>query len=51
VASCLLYRNEKLATVLGHSPDWKMVYSDETAVLFVRNTKAEAESADAARGR
>ena len=25
VASCLLYRNEPLATVLGHSTDWKKV--------------------------
>jgi hypothetical protein len=47
VASCLLYRNEKLATVLGHSPDWKKVYSDETVVLFVRKDKADAMKATA----
>jgi hypothetical protein len=38
VASCLLYRNEKLSVVLDHSPDWIKVYSDDTAAIFVRRS-------------
>jgi hypothetical protein len=47
VASCLLYQNEKLATVLEHSPEWKKIYSDGTTVLFVRKDKADAVKATA----
>jgi hypothetical protein len=38
IASCLLYRDEKLSVVLDHSPDWRKVYSDDNAVIFVRKT-------------
>ena len=48
VASCLLYRNEKLAVVLGHSPEWKQVYADDTAALFVRRARMGADGAAAA---
>jgi hypothetical protein len=36
VRSCLLQRNEPLATVLAALPSWRTAYSDEQAVLFVR---------------
>jgi hypothetical protein len=36
VAWCLLEHDEELAVVLEHSPDWKKVYADETAAVFVR---------------
>jgi len=36
VVGCLLEQNEELAVVLERSPDWKKVYSDETAAVFVR---------------
>ncbi len=36
IQSCLLDRNEPLATVLGAHPDWQRVYSDEVSALFVR---------------
>jgi len=39
VASCLLLHDEKLAVLLDRSLQWKKVYSDETAVLFVRKNK------------
>lgn len=36
IQSCLLDRNEPLATVLGALPDWRQVYADDVAALFVR---------------
>jgi hypothetical protein len=36
IQSCLLWRNEALATVLAALPDWQRVYVDDTSVLFVR---------------
>jgi asparagine N-glycosylation enzyme membrane subunit Stt3 len=36
IQSCLLQRNESLATVLSASPEWQRVYLDDTSVLFVR---------------
>jgi hypothetical protein len=50
VASCLLYRNEKLAVVLGHSQEWKQVYADDTAALFVRRAKSDAGDATVVQG-
>ena len=36
VQSCLLEREEPLATVLGALPGWRRVYSDKLSALFVR---------------
>jgi hypothetical protein len=36
INSCLLERDEPLATVLYASPDWKRVYFDHVSALFVR---------------
>jgi hypothetical protein len=43
VRSCLLVRDEPLATVLAVMPEWRRVYGDDLSVIFVR--------ADAAGGR
>ena len=37
VQSCLLGREEALATLLGASSQWRKIYQDKVAVLFVRN--------------
>jgi hypothetical protein len=39
VQSCLLLKDEPLAIVLGSLPQWKRVYSDRTAALFVRQAE------------
>jgi hypothetical protein len=36
IQTCLLDRREPLATVLSALPDWRQVYADNVAVLFVR---------------
>jgi len=36
VRSCLLHRDEALATLLAASSGWQKVYADELSVLFVR---------------
>lgn len=36
IRSCLLERKEPLATVLGALPQWRQVYADNVAILFVR---------------
>jgi len=36
IQSCLLLKDEPLTIVLGSLPEWKRVYSDGTAALFVR---------------
>jgi hypothetical protein len=36
VQSCLLDRDEPLATLLAASPGWRRVYSDKLSALFVR---------------
>ena len=36
IQSCLLLKDEPLGIVLGSLPQWKRVYSDGTAALFVR---------------
>jgi hypothetical protein len=38
IQSCLLERNEALATVLAAHPDWQRLYSDDVSVLYVRRT-------------
>jgi hypothetical protein len=45
VASCLLHRNEKLSVALAHSTDWKQVYSDQNAALFVHAPSTATEVA------
>ena len=39
IRSCLLQRNEPLASVLAALPEWREVYSDETSALFMRRDK------------
>jgi hypothetical protein len=41
IQSCLLRRDEPLATVLSYSRDWRRVYADQVAALFVRRTEPE----------
>jgi hypothetical protein len=41
IQSALLQRNEALSYLLAASPEWKEVYSDELAILFVRNGAGE----------
>jgi len=36
IASCLVIKDEALAVVLAASPNWKQVYHDGTAAIFVR---------------
>jgi len=36
VQSCLVHRDEALATLLSSSPEWQRVYTDDVSVLFVR---------------
>jgi len=38
VQTCLLQRDEPLATLLAAVPQWQRVYIDDKNVLFVRNT-------------
>jgi hypothetical protein len=45
IQSCLLDRREPLATVLSALPDWRQVYADNVAVLFVRRDAAASEEA------
>lgn len=37
IQSCLVERNEALATALSNSPEWKKIYSDQLSALFVRS--------------
>lgn len=41
IQSCLIERDEPLATVLLASPDWRRVYVDNVSALFVRNASAD----------
>jgi len=45
IQSCLLNRDEALATVLSALPDWQSVYSDQTSILLVRRNTANAPAA------
>ena len=36
IQSCLIARDEALATLLANSPQWQRVYGDKLSVLFVR---------------
>ncbi len=42
IRSCLLERDEPLATFLAASPEWQRVASDDVAVLFVRRGTMES---------
>lgn len=42
IESCLLQRDEPLATILLAVPGWKRVYADNTSALFVRTATTEA---------
>jgi hypothetical protein len=42
IQSCLLERKAALALVLGASPDWKAVYSDDVSILLVRRGTSES---------
>jgi hypothetical protein len=37
IGACLIPRKSILATVLGRLPEWKVAYSDDIAVLYVRD--------------
>jgi hypothetical protein len=39
IQSCLLRRDEPLATVLAAMPGWRTAYTDDRSVLFVRSTQ------------
>jgi hypothetical protein len=41
IQSALLQRNEALSYFLAASPEWKAVYSDDVAILFVCNATGE----------
>ena len=36
VQSCLIHRDEALATLLAASSEWQRVYADDLSVVFVR---------------
>jgi hypothetical protein len=42
IRSCLLERDEPLATVLSFMPDWQKVYSDNVSALYVKRDAAAA---------
>jgi hypothetical protein len=42
IRSCLLHRNEPLAALLASDPNWRNVYSDNRAALYVKRDDAEA---------
>jgi hypothetical protein len=35
IQSCLLERDEQLATLLSASPEWKKLYSDNVSVFYL----------------
>jgi hypothetical protein len=49
IRSCLLERDQPLATVLSARADWQKVYSDSTSVIFIYETGAELTAAARAR--
>jgi hypothetical protein len=36
IQSCLLWRDEPLATILARLPEWQKVYVDDKSVVFTR---------------
>jgi hypothetical protein len=45
IQSCLVERDEPLATLLAALPDWQKLYSDNVSALFVRRRSAESSDA------
>ena len=41
IQSCLIERDEPLATLLSASPEWQRIYSDDRSALFVRARLAD----------
>jgi hypothetical protein len=50
VRTCLLQRDEPLATMLAALPGWQEVYSDDMSVLFVKHDGATSSAALSAPG-
>ncbi len=46
IRSCLVERDEALATALANSPEWQKIYSDDLSALYVRKDAAEANHAN-----
>jgi hypothetical protein len=46
IQSCLLWRSEPLAIVLGQLPEWQKVYTDDRIILFVRGRPKSEGSQD-----
>jgi hypothetical protein len=40
IQSCLIGRDDALATLLAASPEWRKAYSDNRSVLFVRRDQS-----------
>lgn len=51
IQSCLLDKNEPLATVLAALPGWQRLYSDGVSVLYVRRTASDETLPVIGRGR
>jgi hypothetical protein len=49
IESCLLYREEPLAVALEALPNWKRVYEDDVATLFVRKVPINETNMDSVR--
>lgn len=47
VRSCVIRRDEALATVLNSSPDWHRLYADRVSAIFVRTTPNGPPRSDA----
>jgi hypothetical protein len=46
VQTCLLERDEPLATLLSAVPEWQRVYADDKSVLFVKRSTAQSSVAE-----
>ncbi|HSY59459.1 MAG TPA: hypothetical protein VK795_07855, partial [Terriglobales bacterium] len=46
IRSCLIERDEALGTLLSATPEWKRVYVDSTAALYVRGQDSARSAAD-----
>lgn len=47
IGTCLLQRDEPLAIVLAHHPDWRQVYLDDANIIFVRRNFVAGGGIDA----
>jgi hypothetical protein len=41
IRSCLLEREQPLATLLSSRADWKKIYSDKTSLLYIKTSESE----------